>query len=283
MYPLIALFPPLRRGEEVAKNHPLDFLKASTDFLSGESGLQAYGPPYTKDTDNLMKVWGFAPATILGVTRPIDAQKDLIISPLEKVAMLTKDVESALSAWKAAPEDKQKAWTKAYSDALDKAEEDGGGVKVPAGDYGPVPVMMYGMLALAPAGLLEGALTSSEQLPYVLENTKAMLFFQESADSDLAGSLDMLGNQWGITHEVGNLPGPWWLWPYAIWYQLPKLKDDPNADAIVGSIMVLFFLLLFFAPFIPVLKHLPKWIPLYRLVWRDWYAQKKSSAAKGRT
>ncbi|HUI72140.1 MAG TPA: hypothetical protein VL354_16595, partial [Spirochaetia bacterium] len=74
----------------MAKNHPLDFLKASTDFLSGESGLQAYGPPYTKDTDNLMKVWGFAPATILGVTRPIDAQKDLIISPLEKVAMLTK-------------------------------------------------------------------------------------------------------------------------------------------------------------------------------------------------
>jgi len=269
-------FAPTVRGEDVAKNHPLDFLKSATDFLSGDSGLQAYGPPYTKDTDNLMKVWGFAPATVLGVTMPIDAQKDLIIAPLNRVALLNKDVAAALTAWKAASDDKQKAWTKAYSDALDKAEEDSGGIKVAAGDYGPVPVMMYGMLALAQAGLLEGALTNSEQLPYFLENTKAMLFFVESTDTDVAGTLDMQGQQWGITHEVGNLPGPWWLWPYAIWYQLPKLKDDSNADAIVGTIMVVFFLLLLFAPFIPVLKHLPKWIPIYRIIWRDWYEQKES-------
>ena len=32
-------------GEDVAKNHPLDYLKTATDFLSGESGLEAYGPP----------------------------------------------------------------------------------------------------------------------------------------------------------------------------------------------------------------------------------------------
>jgi len=273
---------PTLRGEDVAKAHPLDFLKTATDFLSGESGLETYGPPYTKDTDNLMKVWGFAPATILGVNKPLKAQKDLVITPLERVAVLNKDVASALAVWKAAPEDTQKAWTKAYSDALDKAEEDSGGVKVAAGDYGPVPVMMYGMLALAQAGLLEGALTSSERLPYTLDNTKAMIFFQEGPASDRAASLDMEGDQWGITHEVGNLPGPWWLWPYAIWYQLPKLKDDPNADAIVGSIMILLFLLLLFAPFIPVLKHLPKWIPIYRIIWRDWYAQKEGAPAKGR-
>ncbi len=275
-------YSPTVRGEDVAKDHPLDFLKASTDFLSGESGLQTYGPPYTKDTDNLMKVFGFAPATILGVTKPIDAQKDLVIGPLEKVAVLNKDVAAALAAWKAASEDKQKAWTKAYSDGLDKAEEANGEVKVAAGDYGPVPVMMYGMLALARAGLLEGALTSSERLPYTLDNTKAMLFFQEGPDSDLAATLDMEGDQWGITHEVGNLPGPWWLWPYAIWYQFPALKENPNADAIVGSLMVLFFLLLLFVPFIPVLKHLPRWIPIYRIVWRDWYKQKEGSATRGK-
>ncbi len=62
-----------------------------------------------------------------------------------------------------------------------------------------------------------------------------------------------------------------------------KLKDDPNADAIIGSIMLLLFLLLLFAPFIPVLKHLPKWIPIYRIIWRDWYAQKEGSAAKGKS
>lgn len=270
---------PTVRGEDVAKNHPLDYLKTCADFLSGESGLQTYGPPYTKDTDNLMKVLGFAPATILGATHPIDAQKDLILAPLERVAVLNKDVAAALKAWKAGTEDQQKAWTKAYSEALDKAEEADGQVKVAAGDYGPVPVMMYGMLALGQAGLLEGALTSSERLPYTLDNTKAMLFFQEGPDSDYANSVDMEGTQWGITHEVGNLPGPWWLWPYAIWYQFPAVQENPNADAIVGSLMVLLFLLIFFAPFIPVLKHLPKWIPIYRIIWRDWYEKQEGAAA----
>ena len=270
---------PTITGESVAKNHPLDFLKTATDFLSGESGLETYGPPYTKDTDNLMKVLGFAPATILGMRLPIDAQKDLVLVPLERVAVLNKDVAAALKVWKAGAEDQQKAWTKAYSDALDKAEEANGEVKVAAGDYGPVPVMMYGMLALGQAGLLEGALTSSDRLPYTLDNTKAMLFFQEGPDSDYANSVDMAGNQWGITHEVGNLPGPWWLWPYAIWYQFPAVAANSNADAIVGSLMVLLFLLLFFAPFIPVLKHLPKWIPIYRIIWRDWYEKQEGSTA----
>ncbi len=272
---------PTVRGEDVAKNHPLDYLKTATDFLSGESGLQSYGPPYTKDTDNLMKVFGFAPATILGATKPIDAQKDLVLAPLERVAVLNKDVAAALKVWKASSEDQQKAWTKAYSDALDKAEESDGEVKVAAGDYGPVPVMMYGMLALGQAGLLEGALTGNERLPYTLDNTKAMLYFQEGPDSDYAASVDMEGSQWGITHEVGNLPGPWWLWPYAIWYQFPVIQKDSNADAIVGSLMVLFFLLLLFAPFIPVLKHLPKWIPIYRIIWRDWYAKQEGAAPSG--
>ena len=273
---------PTVRGEDIAKNHPLDYLKTAADLLSGESGLQGYGPPYTDDKENIQRLIGPGPASILGVTLPIDAQKDLVLQPLERVAILNKDVAAALAVWKAAPEAQQKAWTKAYSDALDKAEEEKGLVKVPIGDYGPVPVMMMGMLDLGRAGLLEGALSSSERLPYVLDNTKAMLFFQEDVDQNVADGYDMKGTQWGITHEVGNLPGPWWLWPYAIWYQIPPLTTAPNADVIVGTLMILFFLLLLFAPFIPVLKHLPRWIPVYRIIWRDWYAQREggSPAAK---
>jgi hypothetical protein len=267
------------RGEDVAKQHPLDFVKTATDYLAGASSLQDYGPPYTKDQDNVQKVLGFAPANILGVRYPLDASHDFAIVPLEKVAVLNKDVAAALAAWKAASEDSQKAWTKAYSDALDKGEESDGQVKVAAGDYGPVPVLMNGMLDLAKAGLLEGALTSNERLPYTLDNTRAMLFLQEDVDANVADSYDMRGTQWGITHEVGRFPGPWWLWPYAIWYQIPPLTTSPNADVIVGSLMVLFFLLLFFAPFIPVLKHLPKWIGIYRIIWRDWYEKQEGAAA----
>ncbi len=273
---------PTVRGEDVATNHPLDFLKTAADFLSGESALQSYGPPYTRDTDNIQRILGPGPATVLGVTMPLDAEQDLVIAPLHKVAMLNKDVDAALKVWTAAKEDQQKAWSKAYSDALDKAEETNGQVKVPTGEYGPVPVMMLGMLALGRAGLLEGALTSSDRLPYTLDNTRAMLFFQEDVDQNVADGFDMLGTQWGITHEVGNLPGPWWLWPYAIWYQIPPLSTAPNADVIVGSMMIVFFLLLLFAPFIPVLKHLPRWIPMYRIIWRDWYEREEKAVTKKR-
>jgi hypothetical protein len=268
---------PTVRGEDIAKNQPLDYLKTAADFLAGESSLQDYGPPYTADTDNIQRILGPGPAVILGVRMPLDAQKDFVITPLEKVAVLNKDVAAALVVWNAASKDKQKAWSKAYSDALDKAEVTGSEVKLPAGDFGPVAVMMTGMLDLGRAGLLEGALTGSERLPYTLDNTKAMLFFQEDVDAGVADSYDMKGLQWGITHEVGNFPGPWWLWPYAIWYQIPPLTTAPNADLIVGSLMIVFFLLLLFAPFIPVLKHLPRWIPIYRIIWRDWYERRESA------
>ncbi len=273
---------PTIRGEDVAKNQPLDFLKTATDYLSGESDLQAYGPPYTSDTDSMPKIFGIGWASILGVRQPLDAARDLAIAPLEKVAILNKDVATALSVWKAASADQQKAWTKAYSDALDKAEVTNGEVKVPTGTYGPVPVLMLGMLDLGRAGLLEGALTSSERLPYTLDNTRAMLYFSGDVESAVAEGYDMTGLQWGITHEVGNLPGPWWLWPYAIWYQIPPLSTSPNADAIVGTMMIVFFLLLLFVPFIPVLKHIPRWIPIYRIVWRDWYAEREGRAGRRR-
>ncbi len=264
---------PTVRGEDVAKNQPIAFLKTCVVFLSGGSELQDYGPPYTPDRDNAQRALGIAPANWFGVRFPIDAARDMVLTPLEKVAVLNREVAAAMQTYKSAAKDSRKAWTKAYSDALDKAEVAGGQVKIPAGEYGPVPVLMNGMLDLGKAGLLEGALTSSVRLPYTLDSTKAMLFFQEDVDQDVADSQNMRGDEWGITHEVGHFPGPWWLWPYAIWYQFSFLKTAPNADLVVGLIMALLFLLLFFAPFIPVLNRLPKWIGIYRIIWRDWYAR----------
>lgn len=268
---------PTVRGEDVANRQPVAFLKTCADFLSGESELQDYGPPYTPDRDKAQKALGIAPANWFGVRREIDAERDLLMAPLNKVAVLNAEVAAALRTYTSASKDSQKAWAKAYGEALDKAEVSNGQVKIPAGEYGPVPVLMNGMLELGRAGLLEGALTSNDRLPYTLDNTKAMLFFQEDVDQTVADSQNMRGDQWGITHEVGRFPGPWWLWPYAIWYQIPPIGASPNADLIVGMIMILFFLLLFFAPFIPGLNRLPRWIGIYRIIWRDWYARQEAA------
>ena len=157
---------PTVRGEDVAKNHPLDYLKTAADLLSGESALESYGPPYTEDKENIQRIFGPGPAAILGVTLPIDAEQDLVIAPFERVAVLNKDVAAALAAWKAAARSGRRPGPRPTPTRWTRREEANGLVKVPAGDYGPVAVMMTGMLDLGRAGLLEGALTSGEGLPY---------------------------------------------------------------------------------------------------------------------
>jgi hypothetical protein len=273
---------PTVRGQDVATRQPIAYVKTAADILAGNASLQDYGPPYNADTANSQRILGIAPITWFGVTQPLDPSKDFVLTPLARVAIMNKDVADALKAWQAASDKDQAAWTKAYIAALDKATVVDGRVQVAAGDYGPVPVMMNGMLDLGKAGLLEGALESSDRQPYALDTSRALLFFQEDVDASVADSMDMLGNQWGITHEVGNHPGPWWLWPYAIWYQIPGLNTNPNADLIAILIMLVFFLILFFLPFIPGLNRLPLWIGFHRLVWRDWYAREKGGSPKGR-
>ncbi len=273
---------PTVNGQDVATKQPVAYLKTCADILSGASSLQDYGPPYTADVDNAQRFLGIAPATWSGVRIPIDAAKDLVITPLARVAEMNKDVAKALATFSVASDDAKSAWLKAYGEALDKATVSAGIVTLSPGDYGPVAVMMDGMLALGRAGLLEGALESDRRLPYSLDTTKALLFFQDDVDRSAADSLNMTGDQWGITHEAGGYPGAWWLWPYAIWYQFAPFNALPNADLIVGSIMVLIFLLIVLTPFIPGLNQLPRLIGFHRIVWRDWYARARGGRRSGR-
>ncbi len=225
---------PTVRGEDVAKNHPLDYLKTATDFLSGESGLQDYGPPYTKDTDNIQRILGPGPAVVFGVTMPLDAQKDMVVAPLEKVAVLNKDVAAALAVWKAAPQDQQKAWTKAYSDALDKAEEADGQVKVPAGDYGPVPGHDAGHARSRPRRAAGGRAHEQRETPVHLGQHQGDALLPGGRRSERRRRVRHAGDAVGDHPRGRQPPGPWWLWPYAIWYQIPPLTTAPNADVIVG-------------------------------------------------
>lgn len=262
---------PTVRGEDVAKVQPIAYLKTTANILAGNSSIEGYGPPYTSDTANAQEIMGIAPANWFGVTIPIDPAQDLVLNPLARVAVLDKDVSGALHTYQSATSDQQQAWLKAYLAALDKAAEDGGEVQLPAGDYGPVPALMNGMLNLGRAGLLEGALESGSRLPYTLDSTRSLLFFQDAVDQSVADSLDMLGEQWGLGHETGAYPGAWWLWPYTFLYQVPPMSTSDNGDLQVGVIMLTFFIFLLLIPFIPIVNRLPRWLGVYKLIWRDWY------------
>ena len=267
---------PTVTAKEVATKQPLLFLGRSLSYFSGQSGLQTYGPPYTKDYHNAQKVFGFiSPARWIGVVNPINAQQDLMMKPLERIAVLNPEVAAALATYQHASLDQQQSWIKSYSAALKKATDDNGKVVLAQGDYGPVATLMNGMLKLARAGLLEGALDSSALLPYDLNNTKSILFLEGPIENRVARHLNELGSQWGMTNEMGPYPGAWWLWPYALLYQIPGIANSPNADLIAGLIMAAAFLILVFVPVIPGLNRIPYRIPIYRLIWRDWYRRSK--------
>ncbi|MGD2059056.1 MAG: hypothetical protein PVI04_10035 [Anaerolineales bacterium] len=271
---------PTVRAQDVANSAPLALVRTGTNILAGKSSLQDYGPPYTPDSENAQSFLGIAPANWTGVTDRIDAQADLLLKPLEQAAFLNQDLQQALQEYQSATGAQRQDWLSAYSSALDNATVNNGEVQVPSGQYGPVPTLMQGLLDLGKAGLIEGALGSSTNLPYQLGSTRAQLFFQDGVDHQVAKQLDMLGEQWGMSHETGSYPGGWWLWPVVLLYQLPSLASSPNADLLIGLIVGLAFLVLFFLPMIPFLRDVPKFIGAYKVIWRDWYAGRAQKGLK---
>ena len=271
---------PTVKAQDVANLQPVAYLQTCANILAGNSSLQSYGPPYTNDTGNSQSLLGIAPATWLGVTDPINPIQDFIITPLQKVAVINPSISDALNTFQAASSDQQTTWANNYLTALDTATVSNGQVSLPSGDYGPVEAMMNGMLSLGKAGLLEGALDNSAQLPFSTDFTRALLFFQDDIDHSVAGQLDMLGGLWGISNENGAYPGAWWLWPYTFFYQIPPMNTSANGDLQVVVIITIVYLLTLFTPFIPILNRIPKWIGIYKWIWRDWY---KNNSGKMKT
>jgi len=270
---------PTVRGEDVARLQPIAYLQTTANILAGNSEIQTYGPPYTSDSQNAQAVLGIAPATWFGVSTPLNPKEDFILQPLTKVALFNEDLGAALQTYQAAKADQQQTWLKAYMDGLDSATVENDIVKMPDGNYGPVPTLMNSMLDLGRAGLLEGMLDENAQLPYTLDFTRSLLYFQEDVDHNVAQSLNMLGEQWGISNETGPYPGGWWLWPYTFLYQIPPMSTSDNGDLQVVVIVLVMSLVLLFMPFIPLLNRLPRWLGLYRLIWRDWYHHEQHDTA----
>jgi hypothetical protein len=266
---------PTITAEDVASRQPLAYVTTCANILAGNSGVQDYGPPYSPDTGNAQRLFGIAPADWFGVTIPIDPPTDFILKPLQSVAVMEPNLNSAIATYEGSTPDQQQSWSTAYLSALPNATVQGSSIQMPPGDYGPVPAMMEGMLNLGQAGLLEGALAESSRLPFNLDFTSSLLFFQDDVFSGVADKLNLLGDQWGMSNETGNYPGAWWTWPVAFLYQIPAISNSPNADIIVMGITLLAVLIIFLLPFIPLINRLPYYLGVHHLIWRDWYSGQK--------
>jgi hypothetical protein len=245
---------------------PEDVVATATAELAGTSTSAGYGAPYNRASDG--QKLGPLPVQRWGSVRiPIDSANDLVITPLSTVTG-SPDLTAALQAWRAATPDQQTTWAVAYADAL-AAAPDGDPSKVASGDYGPVPVIATGFLALARSGGLEGLLTSHSTF-YVSDETKPLLLLADGAYLEDQARADHLGgDQWGMMNETANYPGQPWMWLYTFWYQVKPFSTSDNADALVWALMAVLTLGLVLLPFIPGLRSLPRHLGVHRLIWRN--------------
>ena len=266
-----------------AKAAPDNLYAVAVSELAGTSSSAGYGPPYNHGSDGV-SLGPVAPQKWMGVHQPVDPANDFVVTPLESQQQ-PSDVASALSTWTAATADQQTAWATAYDTALnDPKGANGDKSKVPSGDYGPVPTMADGLVAMASSGTLDGILAAPGQF-FNTNTTKQILFLGDGSYlDDAATAAHLQGNEWGMMNETGSFPGQEWLQPFSFWYQLPIFNSDAttgiaatltaNADIYIFAIIAIMMLVLILLPFIPGLRSIPRWIPLHKLVWRDYYARK---------
>ncbi len=259
-----------------SRQMPVDFVTTATAELDGTSGTAEYGPPYNHNGTGQHAAFLY-PQKWLGVSHPINTADDYVIDPLKTIPA-DPMLGSAIATYRAAPAKTQAGWTEAYEKALEKATvAPDGSVTVPAGVYGPVPVMMNSLLGLAQSGGLDGDLLTSRQF-FQTDYTTPLLFM---ADGGLlekrAEGQHLLGDQWGMMNETGSYPGQVWLWLYTLWYQVEPFKTSENADILVMLVMLALSLAFVCIPFIPGIRSIPRAVPIYRLVWKEHYRARQSA------
>ncbi len=253
---------------------PTDFVTTANDELAGASTTANYGPPYNNGSGSVQSIGPISPQSWAGVHANVDQPHDFVINPLKQAAGNDSQLTTAIGAYEAASADQQGKWHDAYAKALQDAKVSNGQVTVASGDYGPIPLMMSRLLQLAQTGALDGLLLSSNHF-YQTDYTKPLLFMNDGGYlGGLAQDQHLTGTQWGMMNETGLYPGQTWLWLYTLWYQVPPFNAVSNADLLVVLTMVILTLLLMLVPLIPGLRDIPRWIPIYRLIWRGYYASR---------
>ena len=260
-----------------AKIAPADFIATAATELAGTSETATYGPPYSNGSHNVQKLvigWQM----LAGVRQPINAAQTFVLAPLSKISAFNPVLARALATYSSASTSAQTSWDQNYLSGVAHVTFKSGVPSIPASfanRSGPVPTILTSELTLARSGGLDADLLSQRPF-YGSDFTKPILFLEDgSYFASLATNDHLTGSQWGVMNETGSYPGQPWLWLYTLWYQVPGFRSSANVDMIAVYMTGLATLLLLGVPFIPGLRDIPRYIPLHRLVWRDWNRQSR--------
>jgi hypothetical protein len=215
-----------------------------------------------------------------------DPGQVFVVQPLQRYApLLGSDVAAALSTYTSATSDQAQQWAAAYDKALGTIMPQGGsgdmggggaggmgGVQSPdygkidtlQGDFGPVPTMVKADLQLAQGGYLEQDLQAVD--PGHSFHLVNIWLYDHPALLNTAVAQGLTDDQWGMVKERGFAVGPWYLIiPAVIHVELP---NGSTGQGFVLDNLAFAFLLLFLVPLIPGIRSLPRYLRLYRLIYR---------------
>jgi len=260
---------------------PVDLVFTAATELNGTAGAASYGPPYNNQTGGVQQVGPVNWQKLAGITQPVNAPKDFVLTPLSTLAKTTPALATALSTYNAASPAQQQKWATAYANATapdaKRVPFNNGNLNLPSA--GPVPVLMSYELTMARSGSLDTDLLAQRQF-YGTDFTKPLLFIADGGYyGDLAARDHLTGDQWGVMNETGSYPGQPWLWLFQMWYHVSPFQSSDSVDIWAVYLTGIGTLLLLLIPFIPGLRDIPRVIPLHRLVWRSWNRSAEGSGA----
>jgi hypothetical protein len=262
----------------VAQGSPQTYVQTSLDSLDGNSPIAGYGPPYNNGSGSVQYIGPISLQKLFGVRIPVDTAQAFVLGPLTQAAATNPTLKAQLAQFNAASSKQQAAWEGAYGNALAKAKESPPNVSVPVCVCGPVTPMMTALLSMGQSGAMDGLLLTSGHF-YQTDYTRPLLFMQNDAVAAKAASFNLLGSTWGVMNETGNYPGQAWLWLYTMLYQIPPYTTAwaANTDALAVLTVSILTLILMFLPWIPGLNRLPRYLKVYRLIWKDYYREQRDA------
>lgn len=271
--------PPLTL-KSVATQTPQIFVQTALDELDGNSPIAGYGPPYNNGSGSVQYIGPVSLQKLFGVHIPIDTAPTYVLNPLKEASATDPSLKSNLAAFNMASAAQKTSWENSFQAALNKATTVGRELRIPTcSSCGPVAAMMRSELDLGRSGSMDGLLLTSGHF-YETDYTKPLLFMQNDAVANHAAKFNLLGSTWGAMNETGNYPGQAWLWLYTMLYQIPPYTTAWAANTDVLAILTVTILTLFLLliPWIPGLNRLPRYLGVYRLIWKDYYREQRERA-----
>ena len=206
-----------------------------------------------------------------------DPGQVFVLNPLRQAApLLGSDVQLALSTYESATPDQQQKWASAYDTALGTITPSSGGnmggasgpdytkLDTLKGDFGPVPVLVKANLQLAQNGYLEQYLQAVEPgHSYHLTN---IWLYDHPNMLNTAVAEGLTDDQWGMVKERGFSVGPWYLFIPAVFHVY--FPGGVTGQWFVFWNLLFAALLLFVVPLVPGIRDIPKYLKLYRFIYR---------------